>query len=51
MRNGNIVVDEDAKLEEELIIARHQKPSSGIPIKAGYNPTATCRSWLTSGPM
>ena len=40
-----VVVDPDAKLEEELIV----RPTSGTPTRAGSSPTATCRSSATSG--
>ena len=46
-----VVVDPDAKLEEELIVRQLPKRLSGIPIKIGYNLTATCRFCVTSGPM
>ena len=44
-----VVVDPDAKLEEELIVLPPRKRSSGIPTRAGSSPTATCRSSATSG--
>ena len=44
-----VVVDPDAKLEEELICVRPRRPLSGIPIRTGFSRTATCRSCATSG--
>ena len=42
---GKLIVDPEAKLEEELIVRPTSKPSSGTPIKTGYNRTAICRFW------
>ena len=38
---GGIIVDPEAKLEEELIVGRPVKPSSGIPIKPGSSRTGS----------
>ena len=39
---GGIIVDPEAKLEEELIVRPTSETIiSGIPIKHGFNPTAT----------
>ena len=38
---GGIIVDPEAKLEEELIVGQPVKRSSGIPIKPGFSLTAT----------
>jgi hypothetical protein len=45
-----VIVDPEAKLEEELWCAQPPKPSSGILTATGSRVTATCPSSSTSGP-
>ena len=45
-----VVVDPDAKLEEELIVRPTSETIIWKPIRTGFSPTATCRSSATSGP-
>ncbi len=46
---SGVVVDPAAKLEEELIIRRHQKQSSGILIRIGFSHIVTCLFSATNG--
>jgi prolyl-tRNA synthetase len=42
-KSGKLMVDPNAKLEEELIVARQARPSFGVHIRTGYNLTVICR--------
>lgn len=46
---GGVVVDPDAKLEEELIVRPTSETIIWDTYKTGSNPTATCLSFATSG--
>lgn len=45
-----VIVDPDAKLEEELIVRPTPRRSFGIHIRTGFSHTAICRFCATSGP-